>query len=89
MYSLAKTWKPKHIIDFHDSRWIIFMFDPVLDIEDVIYFGPYFVYRRSLILKKIPLFFSFGKEEMTNVPIWVNFLDLPVDLYKKSALSEG
>lgn len=55
--------------------------------EEILCAGPYFVYVRSLILKKMPRFFTFGATEMVQVPVWVKFPNLPVTLWVDQVLS--
>lgn len=57
VYTLAKSWKVKHKVDFHPTGWVIFKFHDECDMENVLSAGPYFSYGRILILKKMPLFF--------------------------------
>lgn len=87
IYDLAKTWKMKVNIEFHDSGWIIFKFANGQELESVLKRGPYYIYGRSLVLKKLPPFFTFGEMKMTTVPIWVKFPNLPLELWKEEYLS--
>lgn len=88
LFSLIKSWLVKHKIEFHPSGWIIFKFPSILDLEKVISYGPHFAFGQILILKKLHMFFDFGPEEMTFVPVWVKFPNLPVSLWTEEFLSK-
>lgn len=77
VHNLSTPWKVKHKVEFYASGWIIFKFRYAKEMEEVLCAGPYFVYDRFLILKKMPKFFAFGATEMTQVPVWVKFSNLP------------
>lgn len=84
---VARRWKGNHRIQMHDSGWIIFQFDDIEDMLEVLSEGPYFVNGKPLMLKRMPKYFCFGHEEMNLVPIWVRFINLPLILWKEQFLS--
>jgi hypothetical protein len=62
----------------HDSGWLIFTFSSESEMLDVLGEGPYAVFGRPLILKIMPDFFDFQSTDMTTMPTWVTFPNLPL-----------
>jgi len=50
--------------------------------------GPYFVQGKPLVIKPMPFYFDFGKLDMSSVPVWVRFLNLPLECWSHACLSK-
>ncbi|KAL3846281.1 hypothetical protein ACJIZ3_003684 [Penstemon smallii] len=50
--------------------------------------GSIFYFGRPLLLKIMPKCFEFGDEGVSDVPVWVNLPDLPLDCSNAKALSK-
>ncbi|XP_011014909.1 PREDICTED: uncharacterized protein LOC105118625 isoform X1 [Populus euphratica] len=72
----------------HDSGWLIFEFSSESEMLDVFGAGPYVVFGRLLILKIMPEFFDFQFTELTTMPIWVRFPNLPLRCWSHICLSK-
>lgn len=46
------------------------------------------VYGRPLILKSMPQFFDFSREEISRVPVWIRFPNLPLCCWSPTCLSK-
>ena len=51
--------------------------------------GPYFIFQRPILLKVMPLFFDFGNEELSKIPVWVKLRNLPLELWNPQALGKN
>ncbi|KAJ6863822.1 hypothetical protein NC651_034584 [Populus alba x Populus x berolinensis] len=72
------SWKCDATLSIHESGWLVYKFKNIDDKLAVLANGPYLIYGRPLILKAMPEYFSFGKDEMACVPVWVKFPNLPL-----------
>jgi len=75
---ISRTWQHKAHFTMHDSGWLIFAFFSKMEMLDVLGGGPYSVFGRPLILKVMPDFFDFQSTDMTTMPTWVRFPNLPL-----------
>ncbi|KAL9384391.1 hypothetical protein Peur_021401 [Populus x canadensis] len=50
--------------------------------------GPYLIFGRPLILRPMTKFFDFSSEEMSRVPVWVKFPNLPLCSWSPICLSK-
>jgi hypothetical protein len=62
----------------HDSGWLIFAFSSETEMLEIMGEGSYYVFGQPLILKVMPNFFDFQSIDMTKVPTWVRFPNLPL-----------
>nr|XP_034911042.1 uncharacterized protein LOC118046314 [Populus alba] len=85
---VTNTWQCEASLTFHDSGWLVYKFNSVDDKLAVLASGPYLVYGRPLILKAMPEYFNFSYEEMTRVPVWVKFPNLPLKCWSSECLSK-
>jgi hypothetical protein len=75
---INRTWQHKANFSMHDSGWLIFEFSLELEMLDVFGAGPYDVFGRPLILQIMPEYFDFQFAELTTMPTWVRFPNLPL-----------
>uniref|UniRef100_A0A2K1XY33 DUF4283 domain-containing protein n=1 Tax=Populus trichocarpa TaxID=3694 RepID=A0A2K1XY33_POPTR len=75
-------------LTIHDSGWLVYKFKIEEDKLTVLRGGPYLVYGRPLILRPMTNFFDFSSEEMSRVPVWVKFPNLPLCCLSPVCLSK-
>nr|TKR85199.1 hypothetical protein D5086_0000250520 [Populus alba] len=75
-------------LTIHDSGWLIYRFSHEKDKLSVLSGGPYLIYGKPLILHPMTRFFDFSNEEMSRVPVWVRFPNLPLYCWSPSCLSK-
>ena len=78
---ISNVWKCESILTIHDSGWLVYRFKTEEAKLTVLSGGPYLVYGRPLILRPMTQFFYFSSEEMSRVPVWVKFPNLPLYCY--------
>jgi len=72
----------------HDSGWLIFAFSSETEMLEIMGEGSYYVFGQPLILKVMPNFFDFQSIDMTKVPTWVRFPNLPLRCWTPICLSK-
>jgi hypothetical protein len=72
----------------HDSRWLLFAFPNESAMLDVLGRGPYSVFGRPLILQVMTDFFDFMPPDLTKMPTWVRFPNLPIRCWTPLCLSK-
>ncbi|KAK4375696.1 hypothetical protein RND71_006373 [Anisodus tanguticus] len=87
LMKLCRSWGVTYRFTVHASGWIIFKFNSEADKEKVMANGPHFVYSTPLLLKDIPHCFTFDRQEICTIPIWVRLPSLPLELWNEMALS--
>ena len=75
---ISRIWQHKAHFTMHDSGWFIFSFSSEMEMLDVLGGDPYSIFGRPLILKVMPDFFDFQSTDMTTMPTWVRFPNLPL-----------
>jgi hypothetical protein len=85
---IGKHWKYYANFTMHDSGWLIFAFPTENTMLEVLGGGPYYVFGRPLILKVMPDFFDFTSPDMTKMPTWVRFPNLPLRCWTPLCLSK-
>ncbi|KAL3839389.1 hypothetical protein ACJIZ3_023980 [Penstemon smallii] len=70
------------------AGWLVFKFMSDDDRNKVLNEGPYFIFGRPLLLKIMPKCFEFGDEGVSDVSVWVNLPDLPLDCWNAKVLSK-
>jgi hypothetical protein len=85
---ISKTWKHKSNFTIHDSGWLIFAFSSEMEMLDILGGGPYYIFGRPLILKVMLNFFNFKATDMTHMPTWVRFPNLPLKCWTSICLSK-
>lgn len=66
---LTSSWKVPHKFNAHKSGWLVFRFEIFEDRDQVLQGGPYLIYGRALILKKMPQLFEFGPCTQSVIPV--------------------
>jgi len=72
----------------HDSGWLIFEFLSESAMLDTLGGGPYSVFGWPLILQVMPDFFDFTPPDLTKMPTWVCFPNLPIRCWTPLYLSK-
>jgi hypothetical protein len=85
---ISNVWKCEATLTIHDSGWLVYKFKIEEDKLTVLRGGPYLVYGRPLILRPMTNFFDFSSEEMSRVPVWVKFPNLPLCCLSPVCLSK-
>ncbi|KAJ6981093.1 hypothetical protein NC653_024473 [Populus alba x Populus x berolinensis] len=85
---INRTWQHRASFTMHDSGWLIFTFSSESKMLDVLGAGPYAVFGRPLILRIMPAFFYFQFTELSSMPTWVRFPNLPLRCWNNICLSK-
>ena len=85
MMNWVKGEKPE--VFLHDEGYYIIKFKSLNDMNEVMYSGPYTISNRPIILKQWSAEFEFGKEFLTEIPLWANFPKLPLNCWGAGSLS--
>jgi hypothetical protein len=85
---ISSSWKCEASLTIHESGWLVYRFNNVDDKLVVLANGPYLIYGRPLIIKAMPEYFDFGTNEMSCVPVWVKFPNLPLKCWSPRCLSK-
>ena len=85
---ISNVWKCEATLTIHDSGWLVYRFKTEEDELTVLQGGPYLVYGRPLVLRPMAKFFHFSSEEMSRVPVWVKFPNLPLCCWSPVCLSK-
>jgi len=85
---ISSSWKCEASLAIHESGWLVYRFKNVDDKLVVLANGPYLIYGRPLIIKAMPEYFDFGMDEMSCVPVWVKFPNLPLKCWSPRCLSK-
>jgi len=75
---ISNVWKCEATLTIHDSGWLVYKFKTEEEKLTVLRGGPYLVYGRPLVLRPMTKKFNFSNEEMSRVPVWVKFPNLPL-----------
>lgn len=84
----CKSWNVKYKLHFHSSGWLLLKFESDADRDAVLRKGPFYIFGRPLLLKVIPEMFDFNDLEISKVPVWVQFPNLPLEFWNVRALSK-
>lgn len=84
---LCHSWKVQAQFHFHASGWIIFRFQNEHDQDQVVFPGQYTMFGCQMHIRMIPPYFNFDVAEMTIVPVWVTFPNLPLEYWSAKPLS--
>jgi len=85
---VGNVWKCKARLIIHESGWLVYKFQNEEDKFSVLCGGPYLVYGRPLILRHMSEYFDFSNSEMSKVPVWINFPNLPLKCWTPKCLSK-
>ncbi|GFZ07107.1 hypothetical protein Acr_19g0000440 [Actinidia rufa] len=88
LHQLVNSWREEVSIHFHSSGWIMFKFDKQDSRDRTLQGGLYMVFGRPLLLKVLPDYFNFNYEELSCFPIWIQFKNLPLELWRENPLSK-
>ena len=67
--------------------FFFFKFSSKKGVEDVLENGPWLIINVSIILKPWNLNTNLLKEDLTNIPVWVKFHDVPLAMFSDDGLS--
>nr|TKR85169.1 hypothetical protein D5086_0000250220 [Populus alba] len=85
---INRTWQHEVHFSMHDSGWLLFDFSSEIAMLDVLGSGSYAVFGRPIILQIMPEFFDFQFTEITSMPTWVWFPNLPLKCWNNICLSK-
>ncbi|KAJ6968624.1 hypothetical protein NC653_036570 [Populus alba x Populus x berolinensis] len=85
---INRTWQHEVHFSMHDSGWLLFDFSSEFAMLDVLGSGPYAIFGRPLVLQIMPEFFDFQFTEITSMPTWVRFPNLPLRCWNNICLSK-
>jgi len=85
---ISNVWKCEATLTIHDFGWLVYKFKTEEDKLTVLRGGPYLVYGRPLVLRPMMKVFHFSSEEMSRVPVWVKFPNLPLCCWSPVCLSK-
>nr|TKR85165.1 hypothetical protein D5086_0000250180 [Populus alba] len=85
---ISSSWKCDATLSIHESGWLVYRFKNTDDKLAVLANGPHLIYGRPLILKAMPEYFNFGRDEMSCVPVWVKFPNLPLKCWSPRCLAK-
>nr|GFA08406.1 hypothetical protein [Tanacetum cinerariifolium] len=67
--------------------FFFFQFGTSHGLEDVLEGGPWMVRNSPIILKKWTVKTSLLKEELTRIPVWIKFHDIPLQVFEEEGVS--
>ena len=85
---ISDSWHCEAKLTIHESGWLVYQFQNVDDKLAVLAEGPYSVYGRPLLMQPMSEYFDFSAENMTTVPVWVRFPNLPLKCWSIQGLSK-
>ncbi|KAJ6976296.1 hypothetical protein NC653_031977 [Populus alba x Populus x berolinensis] len=85
---ITRTWQHEVHFSMHDSGWLLFDFSSEIAMLDVLGSGPYAIFGRPIVLQIMPEFFDFQFTEITSMPTWVRFPNLPLRFWNNICLSK-
>nr|GEX17831.1 zinc knuckle CX2CX4HX4C [Tanacetum cinerariifolium] len=86
----AKTNWAKHglkRIMMNAKGFFFFQFGMSQGLEDVLEGGPWMVCNSPIIIKKWTVKTSLLKEELTRIPVWIKFHDIPLQVFEEEGVS--
>jgi len=85
---ISHVWKCEATLTIHESGWLVYRFQTEEAKLSVLRGRPYLVYGRPLVLRPMTKFFDFSSAEMSRVPVWVRFPNLPLCYWSPVCLSK-
>jgi len=85
---IENVWHCEARLSIHESGWLVYKFQNEEDKFSVLCGGPYLVYGRPLILRPMSEYFDFSISEMSQVPVWLKFPNLPLKCWTPRCLSK-
>ncbi|XP_010314925.2 uncharacterized protein [Solanum lycopersicum] len=85
MVNWSSVSKPE--VFLHEDGYYLIKFQKVSDMNEVLFSGPYSINNRPIILKQWSPEFDFGSEFLTEIPLCVNFPNLPLNCWGGGSLS--
>ncbi|GJW16427.1 zinc knuckle CX2CX4HX4C containing protein [Tanacetum coccineum] len=74
-------------IMMNNKGFFFFKFDSRAGLEAVLEGGPWLICKSPIILKKWSMDTRLLKEELTRIPIWVKFHDVPIQVFEEDGIS--
>ncbi|KAH0746890.1 hypothetical protein KY285_008547 [Solanum tuberosum] len=86
---IAQNWNKVSEPDifYHEDGYYVVRFKSMGDPKEILHAGPYSINNRPSILKQWDPNFDFNKEFLTEIPLWVKFLSLPMSCWSCDSLS--
>ncbi|PWA91915.1 zinc knuckle CX2CX4HX4C [Artemisia annua] len=88
-YYVRNTWAKFGIqkVMMNVKGFFFFKFNSKKDVDDVLDNGPWLIRNVPIILKPWTLNTNLLKEDLTNIPVWVKFHDVPLAMFSDDGLS--
>ncbi|GJV19818.1 sodium/hydrogen exchanger 6 [Tanacetum coccineum] len=88
-YYVRNNWSKHGLkrIMMNDKGFFFFKFDTRDDLEAVLEGGPWMIRNSPVILKKWTMGSRLLKDELTQVPMWVKFHDVPLQVFEEDGIS--
>ncbi|GJX08556.1 hypothetical protein Tco_0196488 [Tanacetum coccineum] len=88
-YHVKNNWAKYGLkrIMLNAKGFFFFKFDSQAGLDAVLEGGSWMIRNSPIILKKWSVKTSLQKEEMTRIPIWVKFHDVPIQVFKEDGIS--
>ncbi|GJS23712.1 uncharacterized protein Tco_0452344, partial [Tanacetum coccineum] len=67
--------------------FFFFQFNTRDGLDDVLEGGPWMIRNSPIILKEWTMKTSLHKEELTSIPVWVKFHDVPIQIFEEEGIS--
>lgn len=84
---MRASWKVPNQYKFHPTGYTLFKFECEEDRALVLANGPYSLVGVPWMMKEMPPFFQFDDDCFNNIPVWVKFPMLPLELFGEEALN--
>lgn len=86
--NLVQSWKMNCTLIPYTNGCVIFKFTELTDLEKILHGGPFHVFGRTLLLKKLTNGVLFRDDELSFVPIWAKFPNLPLECWHPRAMGK-
>lgn len=84
---MRASWKVPNQYMFHPSGYTLFKFENAEDRASVLANGPYSILGVPWMMKELPPYFQCNDDCFSNIPVWVKFPSLPLELFGEEALN--
>ncbi|GJS23739.1 zinc knuckle CX2CX4HX4C containing protein [Tanacetum coccineum] len=88
-YYVKNNWNKYGLkrIMMNAKGFFFFQFNTRDGLDDVLEGGPWIIRNSPIILKEWTMKTSLHKEELTSIPVWVKFHDVPIQIFEEEGIS--
>ncbi|GJW83315.1 hypothetical protein Tco_0156460 [Tanacetum coccineum] len=88
-YYVKNNWNKYGLkrIMMNAKGFFFFQFNTRDGLDDVLEGGPWMIRNSPIILKEWTMKTSLHKEELTSIPVWVKFHDVPIQIFEEEGIS--